>query len=103
MWTTNFRASRAVWVALILWIWVNGCAPREEREDGSSAEVQQKLSRFADRLDTLRQEQRIPGLSVAVMAGLSFGTLLTMFLVPVLYATVYRLRSDGGPASPAGG
>jgi multidrug efflux pump subunit AcrB len=32
------------------------------------------------------------GLSVSVMAGLSFGTLLTMFMVPVLYATVYRLR-----------
>jgi multidrug efflux pump subunit AcrB len=32
------------------------------------------------------------GLSVTVMAGLSFGTILTMFMVPVLYATVYRLR-----------
>jgi multidrug efflux pump subunit AcrB len=32
------------------------------------------------------------GLSVSIMAGLSFGTLLTMFMVPVLYATIYRLR-----------
>jgi multidrug efflux pump subunit AcrB len=26
------------------------------------------------------------------MAGLSFGTVLTMILVPVLYATIYRLK-----------
>ena len=32
------------------------------------------------------------GLAVAIMAGLSFGTLLTMFLVPVLYATFYGLQ-----------
>jgi multidrug efflux pump subunit AcrB len=35
------------------------------------------------------------GLAVAIMAGLSFGTILTMFLVPVLYATMYGLRPDG--------
>jgi multidrug efflux pump subunit AcrB len=34
------------------------------------------------------------GLAVAIMAGLSFGTLLTMILVPVLYATLYRLQPD---------
>ena len=39
------------------------------------------------------------GLSVAIMAGLSFGTLLTMFMVPVLYATVYRLRPGASSAS----
>ena len=33
------------------------------------------------------------GLSVTIMAGLSFGTLLTMFMVPVLYATLYRLSA----------
>ena len=33
------------------------------------------------------------GLSVTIMAGLSFGTILTMVLVPVLYATLYRIRS----------
>jgi multidrug efflux pump subunit AcrB len=32
------------------------------------------------------------GLAVAIMAGLSFGTLITMFLVPVLYATMYGLQ-----------
>jgi multidrug efflux pump subunit AcrB len=32
------------------------------------------------------------GLAVTIMAGLSFGTLLTMILVPVLYATIYRLK-----------
>ncbi len=33
------------------------------------------------------------GLAVTIMAGLSFGTILTMVLVPVLYATLYRIRS----------
>jgi multidrug efflux pump subunit AcrB len=34
------------------------------------------------------------GLAVTVMAGLTFGTILTMILVPTLYATLYRLRAD---------
>jgi multidrug efflux pump subunit AcrB len=42
------------------------------------------------------------GLAVAIMAGLSFGTLLTMFMVPVLYATLYRLRPDA-PAAASNG
>jgi hypothetical protein len=29
------------------------------------------------------------------MFGLAFGTLLTMVLVPVLYAMLFRLRPDG--------
>ncbi len=33
------------------------------------------------------------GMAVTVMAGLTFGTFLTMFLVPVLYATLYRIPS----------
>ena len=33
------------------------------------------------------------GLAVTVMAGLTFGTILTMVLVPVLYATLYRISS----------
>jgi len=32
-------------------------------------------------------------MSVTIMAGLSFGTVLTMVLVPVLYATLYRIPS----------
>jgi multidrug efflux pump subunit AcrB len=32
------------------------------------------------------------GLAVTVMAGLTFGTVLTMILVPVLYATLYKLK-----------
>ena len=35
------------------------------------------------------------GLSVAIMGGLSFGTVLTMILVPVNYATLYRLPVPG--------
>ena len=31
-------------------------------------------------------------MSVAIMAGLAFGTVLVMVLVPVLYATLFRLR-----------
>jgi multidrug efflux pump subunit AcrB len=34
------------------------------------------------------------GLAVTVMAGLTFGTVLTMVLVPVLYATVYGLKEE---------
>ncbi len=34
------------------------------------------------------------GLAVTVMAGLTFGTVLTMVLVPVLYATVYGLKGE---------
>jgi hypothetical protein len=35
------------------------------------------------------------GLSVTLMAGLTFGTLLTMVVLPVLYAVFYRLPSKG--------
>jgi multidrug efflux pump subunit AcrB len=34
------------------------------------------------------------GLAVTVMAGLTFGTVLTMVLVPVLYATMYGLKEE---------
>jgi multidrug efflux pump subunit AcrB len=33
------------------------------------------------------------GMAVTIMAGLTFGTVLTMFLVPVLYATLYKIKS----------
>ena len=33
------------------------------------------------------------GLAVTIMAGLTFGTILTMIMVPVLYAMFYRLKS----------
>jgi multidrug efflux pump subunit AcrB len=32
------------------------------------------------------------GMGVTIMAGLTFGTVLTMVLVPVLYATLYRIK-----------
>jgi multidrug efflux pump subunit AcrB len=38
-------------------------------------------------------------MSVTIMAGLSFGTVLTMVLVPTFYATFYRIRSP--QATPA--
>ncbi|MEM7022135.1 MAG: efflux RND transporter permease subunit [Pseudomonadota bacterium] len=41
------------------------------------------------------------GLAVTVMAGLSFGTILTMVLVPVLYAILYRVPSPGTRAKEA--
>jgi multidrug efflux pump subunit AcrB len=34
------------------------------------------------------------GLSVTLMAGLSFGSILTMVIVPVLYATIYRIEAS---------
>jgi multidrug efflux pump subunit AcrB len=33
------------------------------------------------------------GMAVTIMAGLTFGTVLTMVLVPVLYATFYKIKS----------
>jgi multidrug efflux pump subunit AcrB len=33
------------------------------------------------------------GLAITIMAGLSFGTVLTLVLVPTLYATIYRIPS----------
>jgi len=33
------------------------------------------------------------GMAVTIMAGLAFGTVLTMFMVPVLYATFYKIKS----------
>ena len=33
------------------------------------------------------------GMAVVIMAGLSFGTILTMILVPVFYATLYKLSA----------
>ena len=33
------------------------------------------------------------GMAITLMAGLSFGTLLTMFLVPTLYAILFRIPS----------
>ena len=34
------------------------------------------------------------GLAVTVMAGLTFGTVLTLVLVPVLYSTLYGLKDS---------
>jgi multidrug efflux pump subunit AcrB len=33
------------------------------------------------------------GMAVTIMVGLSFGTLLTMIMVPVFYACFYRLKT----------
>ena len=38
------------------------------------------------------------GMAVTIMAGLSFGTLLTMVLVPVLYAMLHGVREDRAEA-----
>ncbi len=32
-------------------------------------------------------------MAITIMAGLSFGTILTMILVPVLYATLYKVQA----------
>lgn len=42
----------------------------------------------------LLQEVFWIGLSVTVMAGLTFGTLLTMAVVPTLYTMMYRIGSN---------
>ena len=35
------------------------------------------------------------GMSVTIMGGLTFGTVLTLIVVPVLYATFYRIPHPG--------
>jgi multidrug efflux pump subunit AcrB len=41
------------------------------------------------------------GLAVTVMAGLTFGTILTMVLVPVLYAMLFRLKAPAAETAAA--
>ena len=41
------------------------------------------------------------GMAVTVMAGLTFGSILTMILVPVLYATIYKVHPDDRQAPSA--
>jgi hypothetical protein len=36
-------------------------------------------------------------MSMVIMAGLTFGTVITMVLVPTLYATFYRIPASGKP------
>jgi multidrug efflux pump subunit AcrB len=43
------------------------------------------------------------GLAVTIMFGLAFGTVLTMLVVPVLYATFYRVPSHPTTGTPATG
>jgi len=38
------------------------------------------------------------GMAVTIMAGLTFGTILTMVLVPTLYCTLFRVKSPGKTA-----
>jgi multidrug efflux pump subunit AcrB len=42
-------------------------------------------------------------MAVTIMFGLAFGTLLTMVLVPVLYAILFRLRPEGKQPADAQG
>ena len=39
------------------------------------------------------------GMSVTIMGGLVFGTVLTLIIVPVLYAVFFRIRPDNMPAA----
>jgi multidrug efflux pump subunit AcrB len=34
------------------------------------------------------------GMAVTIMAGLTFGTMLTMIMVPTLYCTLFRLKES---------
>jgi multidrug efflux pump subunit AcrB len=42
------------------------------------------------------------GMAVTIMAGLTFGTILTMILVPVLYTIFHRIPSPSTKAAKAG-
>ena len=41
------------------------------------------------------------GMAVTVMAGLTFGSILTMVLVPVLYSIIYKVHPGDQPAPSA--
>ncbi len=41
-------------------------------------------------------------MSVTIMAGLTFGTVLVMVLVPVLYATLHGIRAPEANAAASG-
>ena len=41
-------------------------------------------------------------MSITIMAGLGFASILTLIVVPVLYAVLFRIRSNGSDAEPAG-
>ncbi len=41
------------------------------------------------------------GLAVTIMAGLTFGTIMTMVMVPTLYATLYRIRAPKTEKTPS--
>ena len=45
-----------------------------------------------NRLGESSQDVSEVGPSVTRMAGLTFGSMLTMVIIPVLYATVFRIR-----------
>jgi multidrug efflux pump subunit AcrB len=40
------------------------------------------------------------GMSITIISGLSFGTLLTLIIVPVLYALMFNIRESKGGKSP---
>ena len=42
-------------------------------------------------------------MAITIMGGLAFGTIVTMILVPVLYAVLYRIRPETGAEAKAGG
>jgi multidrug efflux pump subunit AcrB len=46
----------------------------------------------------LLQDDFFVAMAVAIMFGLGFATLLTLIFVPVLYATLFRIREQKGPA-----
>jgi len=40
------------------------------------------------------------GMAITIMAGLTFGTILTMIVVPTLYAMLYRLKKPKSNEEP---
>ncbi len=49
---------------------------------------------MASTITSATQREHGVGMSVRLMAGLTFGTILTMVLVPVLYAMVFRIPAE---------
>lgn len=67
---------------------------QDQRISSSSTDTAEWWKRFNDPvLETLVQDAFWIAMALTIMFGLTFGTLLTMVMVPTFYATLNRIPS----------
>ena len=68
----------------------------DQRITSTSADVSEWWKSFNDPvLESLIQDAFWIAMALTIMFGLTFGTLLTMIMVPTFYATLNRIQSPG--------